>query len=170
MLLAISLGILLGILVVYILLAPIILSIDTYKNDYSIQLKGLAKASIEPHKDELLKVKIRVLFFKFYFNPIDAYFKHQKNKALKPKKKTNRKSSRQLNFKKGLQVLKTCKIKRFVMNLDTGNVITNAKLYPIFSFLNYYVGGFNINFQGQNYLSVRLQNRPIHILKTLLNP
>ncbi len=53
--------------------------------------------------------------------------------------------------------------------MDTGDVVKNAKLYPAFAFLNYHVGGFNINFQGRNQLAVRLQNRPIDIIKLFIN-
>ena len=42
----------LGILVVYLLLMPIILFIDTEKNEYYIQARGLAKANIETHEEE----------------------------------------------------------------------------------------------------------------------
>ncbi len=154
---------------VFLLLTPIILNIDTRKKEYSIHWKYLAKASLEPHKEELLRVKVKVLFFKFYFNPMDEFFKNRRVKKLKTNKPIT-KRRKHFDFYKGLKVLKTCKIKRFAWELDTGNVITNAKLYPPFAMLNYYVGGFNINFEGRNYLSVCIQNRPINILKLFINP
>ena len=168
MLLAIIL-IVLGILVTYLLLVPIILSINTQKNDYYIQLKGLAKANFEPHEEELLRIKLKVFFMTFYFYPIDEYYKRKRVKKLKSKKHKI-KSRKHLSLKKGLQVLKTFKVKQFVIDMDTGDVVKNAKLYPAFAFLNYHVGGFNINFQGRNQLAVRLQNRPIDIIKLFINP
>ncbi len=168
MLLAIIL-IVLGILVTYLLLVPIILSINTQKNDYYIQLKGLAKANFEPHEEELLRIKLKVFFMTFYFYPIDEYYKRKRVKKLKSKKHKT-KSRKRLSLYKGLQVLKTFKVKQFVIDMDTGDVVKNAKLYPAFAFLNYHVGGFNINFQGRNQLAVRLQNRPIDIIKLFINP
>ncbi len=168
MLLAIIL-IVLGILVTYLLLVPIILSINTQKNDYYIQLKGLVKANIEPHEEELLRIKLKVFFMTFYFFPIDEYYKRKRVKKLKSKKHKT-KSRKRLSLKKGLQVLKTFKVKQFVIDMDTGDVVKNAKLYPAFAFLNYHVGGFNINFEGRNQLAVRLQNRPIDIIKLFINP
>lgn len=161
--------IVLGILVTYLLLMPIILSINTLKNDYYIQLKGLAKANIEAHEDELVRIKLKVFFMTFYFFPIDEYYKRKRVKKLKPKKNKT-KSRKRLSLNKGLQVLRSCKVKQFAIDVDTGNVITNAKLYPAFAFLNYHIGGFNINFQGQNQLAVRIQNRPIDIIKVFMNP
>lgn len=168
MLLAIIL-IVLGILVTYLLLAPIILSINTQKNDYYIQLKGLAKANIELHEEELLRIKLKVIFMTFYFFPIDEYYKRKRVKKLKSKKH-KAKSRKRLSLYQGLQVLKTFKVKQFVIDMDTGDVVSNAKLYPVFTFLNYHIGGFNINFEGRNQLAVRLQNRPIDIVKTFINP
>ncbi len=168
MLLAIIL-IVLGILVTYLLLMPIILSIDTANNEYYIQLKGLARAYIEPHKEEIIRVKLKVFFMRFYFYPINEYYKRKKIKKLKSKKqKTKRRKN--LGIHKGLKVLKTIKVKQFELDMDTGNVIINAKLYPAFAFLNYYKGGFNINFIGRNRLVVRLQDRPIDIIKVFINP
>ena len=53
--------------------------------------------------------------------------------------------------------------------MDTGNCILNAKLYPLFALLNYYTGNFYINFQGRNQLVLLVKNRPIDIIKSLIN-
>ena len=62
----------LALLVTYLLLMPIILSIDTATNEYFIQLKGLARAYIEPHEEEIIRIKLNIFFMRFYFFPIDA--------------------------------------------------------------------------------------------------
>ena len=166
--LAISILILV-LLVAYLLLMPIILSINTATNEYYIQLKGLARAYIEPHKEEIIRIKLNVFFMRFYFFPIDEIIKSNKTKKLKPKKNKTKRRKR-LGIHKGLQVLKTFKVKQFAIDMDTGDVIQNAKLYPAFAFFNYYKGGFNINFEGRNRLVVCLQNRPIDIIKVFINP
>ena len=68
-----------------------------------------------------------------------------------------------------LQVVRTFKIKEFVLNIDTGNCITNAKLYPLLSIAHLCKGQFNINFQGQNQLILQIENRPVRILKAFIN-
>ena len=156
--------IVLGILVTYLLLMPIILSINTSNNEYYIQLKGLAKAYIEPHEEEIIRIKLNIFFMRFYFFPIDEIIKRNNTKKLKPKKNKTKRRKR-LSASKGLRVLKSFKVKQFAIDLDTGDVVQNAKLYPAFAFFNYYKGGFNINFEGRNRLVVRLQNRPIDIIK-----
>lgn len=155
-------------LVTYLLLIPIILFIDTSKNEYYIQLKGLARAYIEPHKEETIRIKLNVFFMRFYFFPINEIIKRNQAKKIK-QKKYKTKSRKPLGINKGLQVLKTFKVKQFAIDMDTGNVVQNAKLYPVFTFFNYYKGGFNINFEGRNRLVVHLQNRPIDIIKIFIN-
>lgn len=57
-------------LIIYVLLVPVILFVDTATNQYYIQLKGVAKASIESHKEELLRIKLKIFFLNFYFYPL----------------------------------------------------------------------------------------------------
>ena len=74
-----------------------------------------------------------------------------------------------MSFKKMLRLTRTFKVKTFMLNIDSGDAITNAKLYPIFSLLNYRGGNFNINFEGRNQLILQLQNRPIDLIKSFIN-
>ena len=159
----------LGILVTYLLLMPIVLSIDTEKNEYFIQFKGLAKAHFESHEEELIRIKLNIFFMNFYFFPIEEYHKRKQKKINQKKQKPKKTKGLKFNKYNVWLLIKSFQIKHFEMHLDTGNVITNAKLYPAFSLLNYYQGGFNINFVGYNKLFVRLQNRPIDILKIFIN-
>ena len=62
--------ILLLFLILYLLLIPIVLLIDTATNQYYIQLKGLAKASVERHVEELIRIKLKITFLCFYFYPL----------------------------------------------------------------------------------------------------
>lgn len=150
-----------------LLFVPIILFIDTNTNQYYIQFKGLAKVSVEANEEEILKLKLKVLFMNFDFFPLREHKKQIKKVDLtkvKPKKRQNR-----FSLKTGVRVLKTFKIKQFVLNIDTGDCIYNAKLYPLFTFLSYRKGNFNINFVGRNQLVLHLKNRPIYILKSFIN-
>jgi hypothetical protein len=153
-------------LLFYLLLAPISLFIDTSTNSYYIQQKGIVKASIMGDKKEVFNVKLNVFFLKFYFYPL----REKKGKS-KPKIRTKNKSKKRkfLSFKARLKLLKSFKVKKFLMDVDTGDCIINAKLYPVFALLNYKIGGFNINFQNRNQLVLYIQVRPIQIIKSFIN-
>lgn len=151
----------------YVVFIPIILHIDTVKNNYYLQLKGIAKANLLADETEIIKVKLKVFFFIFYIYPL----KQRKSCAnvKKTKKKPAKKKSQRIGLKKFLKLSKTFEIKQFRMDIDTGNCITNAKLYPIFALLNYKYGGFHVNYKDQNALLLNLENRPIRIIKSFIN-
>lgn len=153
-------------LIIYVLLVPIDLLINTNTNQYYIQIKGLAKASLEKDNVEILRIKLRMFFMNFYFHPLKYIGLTEKKKIVK-KNKVKRK--RKIGLKKSLQILKSFKVKRFDLEMDTGDYTLNAKLYPVFAFLNYNVGHFKVNFEDRNQLVLHLQNRPIDIIKSFIN-
>ncbi|WP_298493687.1 hypothetical protein [uncultured Algibacter sp.] len=154
------------ILLVALLLVPITICIDTISNLYYIKLQGLFKANLEQHETELFRIKLKILFIKYYIYPLK---KGTVNKPNKAKKIAVKKYNKRSVFLRLFRVLRTFKTKYFYMNIDTGNCITNAKLYPIIALLNYKGGHYNVNFQGQNQLVLILKNRPINIIKSIIN-
>ena len=154
-------------LLLYILVLPIVLYIDTKRDQYYIQLKGIAKANVVSNEDDILKVNLKVLFMSFHFYPFRKS-EDSKKKVKKDKPKTNKKR-RKFSVKTGLKLLKSFKIKQFFINIDTGDCIENAKLFPLFALLNYKFGGFKINFNGENQLLLHIENRLIRIIKSFIN-
>ena len=149
-----------------LLFVPIELYIDTIANQYYLRLRGLAKAKIEGDKEELLRIRLNVLFRNFYFYPLKKIGSPKAKKIEKTKSKRTRKRTR---IKKTIRVLKSFKVKRLFVNIDTGDCLLNAKLYPAFTFMNYHKGNFNINFEGRNQMVLYLRNRPIRIIKSFIN-
>ena len=149
-------------LMMYLLFAPLSIVIDTSTHSYYVELKPIIKISAVSHERELLKIHTQIFFLNFDYFPIQPI----KKKKLK---KQSKKTKRLLTIKKVFRVLKTFKIKRFFLDIDTGDCIVNAKLYPVFGLLNYKGGHFNINFNGRNKLVLHIQNRPIYIIKSFIN-
>lgn len=150
---------------IYLLFAPLVLFMDTKDNTYFVELKGLAKASFEPDRLEFLKIRLRIAFMNFDFYPL------RKSDNTKKKKIEEKKPARKgkISPKKVLALLKSFKLKKFYLNMDTGDFVLNAKLYPIFNFLDYHLGRFTINFQGKNRIVLMASNRPINIIKIFIN-
>tara|TARA_R110000772_G_C13190678_1_gene429019 strand:+ start:64 stop:558 length:495 start_codon:yes stop_codon:yes gene_type:complete len=151
-------------IVIYLLFARISLLIDTSTNRYLLKLQGICSVHAERDETEILKLRLQVFFMHFNFYPLAP----DKKKKIKPAKK-KKKSRFSFTFQQGWRFLKSFQIKRFYLDLDTGDCITNAKLYPIFSMVNYKGGNFNINFRGRNKLVLDIQNRPIYIIKSFIN-
>lgn len=154
-------------LILCVLFIPIILCIDTIKNQYYIQLRGLSKFSIEVNDDMLFKIKLKIFFFNFYLYPFKKNKPHTKIK--KEEKEIKHKTSQKISAIRVLKIIRSFKVKKFYLDLDSGNCITNAKLYPLFTLLNRTKKGFKINFEGRNELVLYIQNRPINLIKSFVN-
>lgn len=153
-------------LIVYLLLVPIILVVNTNSNEYYLQIKGLAKASVESDEKKIIKIKLKLFFFNYCFYPL-MYKVNDQNKKIESKKKKKKKMK--IGFKTTLKLLKSFKVKKLMVDIDTGDCILNAKLFPVFGFLNYHVGNFKVNFEGRNQLVFQMQNRPLNIIKSFIN-
>lgn len=155
-------------LMVYVLIVPIIFYVDTSSHQYYIQIKGVLKLSCLYDEDELVKLKLRLFGFDHYAYPLRRIQKStSKVKEVKSSKKSYAKS---LSFKKLWRILKSFEVKQFYLEIDTGDCIKNAKLYPVCACCNYYFGSrMYVNFQGRNRLVLSIQNRPIRLLKAYMN-
>lgn len=170
-----SIAIALLVILLYLLFVPLVLYIDTDNNAYYVQIRGLAKASIEGDKQELIRIRLDALFSHFYFYPLRK--KKTKKKAEKPGEKEPKKRTFHLDRAKwvkytniGRRLLHSFRLKRLEVDVDTGDCIQNARLYPVFAFLNHYAGNFRVNFQDRNRLLLQVENRPIYIIKAFINP
>ena len=158
--------ILLFLFIFYLLFVPLYFVIDVAKKQYFVRIWGLAKVSLEGHESEFIRLRLNTLFTRFYFYPLR---KKQKGDKKKIEKKAGKRGNIQSILKYGLQVFKSFKVKKLLVDIDTGDCIENAKLYPAFAFLNYHVGTFQVNFEGRVNMVLHLQNRPINIIKSFIN-
>lgn len=149
-----------------VLFVPVTGCIDTISNQYYIKIPGLAKANLEGDKSEIVRIRLVVLFFQFYLYPLRK-MKSKQKKANKDEGEL--KLKKQMPFKKMFRIIRTFKITRFLLDIDTDDYILNAKLYPLFVLLKYNGVNCNVNFQGRNQLVLCVRNRPIHIIKSFIN-
>jgi len=154
-------------LIALLLWMPIELCIDTKANNYYIRVKGLVTASIESHRTELLQINLKLPLYSHNFYPLRLSGKKKKKK--KPDSPKKKKSRKTMSMRRMLRVIRTFRIKKFKLDLDTGDSMLNAKLYPLSALLNFYYGNIGINFEGRNELALIMQNRPIRIIKSFIN-
>ena len=128
--------ILIFLFVLYLLLVPIIVFIDTDTKQYYLQLKGLAKASLEEDSKEVLRINLKTFFMSFYFYPIRS-IGAEKTKTKTKKEIKGKKSKSNIGLRTVLRIIRSFKVKIIQLNIDTGDCIANSKLYPVFAFLNY---------------------------------
>ncbi len=158
--------ILLAGLILYLLFMPLELLVDSTERLLSLRAGGLAKASVEEDPAEGIRLHLRALFMNFYWRPSDF---HKRQAAQKTKEK-QRKSTKRNFHPNWTKLLRSFRLKAFRLDLDTGDVVLNAKLFPLFTLLDYRFGGFAINFRDYNRLYLRMENRPIRLLTAIINP
>ncbi len=151
--------------IVGFLFLPIELIINTAKNQYQLTLKGIARMWLEEDEDSILKIGLKVFFFTHYFFPFDK----RKRKIQKTKERVKKKNkNRKWSFGQIVGLLRTFELKRFWLDIDTGNYITNAKLYPFFALVSFYGLPCQVNFRDTNRLVLQIQNKPIRLLKSFI--
>ena len=162
----IVLGILFIFIVLYVLFLPLDLIINTIQNQYYIRAGVLAKARFTVDENYLFRIELRTLGIPHTIYPLRKQ-KRIKKKTIAKKGKSRFKWS---YMKTAVRLIRSFELKRFSLQLDTGNCITNAKLYPVFAYFNYLGSDLQVNFKGENQLHLHLQNRPIRIVKSFINP
>ena len=143
----IIIGILLLIILTGVLFLPIGIVINTDKKEYYIKQPLIFKTQIVSDTENILKIRVRILFI-----PIAIYPFKLKGKTSDIKKKTSKKKKRR-KIRKPYQLfrklIQAIKIKRMNADIDTGNFPLNAQLIPIVQLINGNRINININFEDQ---------------------
>ncbi len=146
-----------------IVLVPLSFELNSTHNIYRIRLFMYAGARwIRKDIDSYLL--IRVLGIPFRVKPLKLFA----GRSFRPKKQKSTKLPQRNTFGKGSlmgrKVLRAIRVKKFYLNIDTGNFPLNARLFPVAAYLreqNYRV---HINFQGENDIELRATTSLIRIL------
>ena len=147
---------------------PIDLIVDTIENQYALRLGILGRVRIEKDENYLIRFRLYTLFTRFSFYPLKK--RSPKKNGKKEDKKAKKRQFKRSYIRVARRLIRSFEIKKFALELDTGNCITNSRLYPVFAFLNYRGVDCAINFIDRNSMVLHVQNRPIRILKTFINP
>ncbi len=153
-------------LLLFLVFTPVTLKIDTYSQQYYLQIWGIAKCSFVWENGPI--IRLRVPFYTFRINPLALRTKKKKKPKRKRKAETKKKRSF-MSFKKVLKLIRSFEMKEFRLELDTGNVIGNAYLFPVFFFLNRQKAQLRINYEGSNGLVIWIENRGVRMIRAFLS-
>jgi hypothetical protein len=141
----------------WFLLAPLELKIDTRTPQASLRWISIGKAKVVYEQEKWL-LKIRVWFFSKQWELEKLIFgKKKKNRIKKATRK--RKSNKNKRLRRFLSVVKTFRVTKWQIAMDTGDSIQNAWLYPL-NFFPYTRHHLYINFEEENYLLLKVRNVP----------
>jgi hypothetical protein len=160
-------GIILFLLLIlcWLLLSNLVIAFDTRTPKAEIQWGTIGKACIW-YEDEWW-LKIRILFYQKTIRISDIKSKAGKRKIVDEKKKPKKKFYLKFSLAKLFRLINTFRITEWKLAIDTGDHTRNAQLYP----MNFFPSVFRhlyINFSNENYLVLKIKNRPWKMLYALL--
>jgi hypothetical protein len=146
-------------LILWILLVPVIIKLDTSRNLYRFMLPGIVSASVVPTADFFL-IRCWVLFIPFTIDPLRMKGRSKtKQEKVKKKKKRKRPSGRKL-MKKFRNVTRAIRLRRLELDIDTDDFLLNAWLVPAFAAVNSYRNiQMQVNFEGNLFLHLDVRTR-----------
>ena len=153
---------------IYMLLMPLELVIDSYTGQYYLRAGFLARLSLEKDRLELLRLHLQVFFLNFYWRPSELQALGRQKKQSKVETKGRKKTRMTLIQVRG--VIRSFRVKVLQLEIDTGNPILNARLLPLTFMFGQRTRQIRINFRNRNFILLHLVNRPIDILKAFINP
>jgi len=145
-------------IIICVVVIPIHFSIDTDNDFYLIRQPGFFSFRIFPEKN--FSVETRIAGFKI---PLRRGRKESAKKI--PRRKTYSLASLVFLFD---GIVRSFRIHRFELDIDTGDFALNAQLVPLFHFASWQPYSLNINFMGRNYLRTAISVRPLNLIWTYL--
>lgn len=149
------------IVAIAIMLMPFRLVIDSVSGTYRLNLGHLASGELviegaQPYFD------VKVLFWKKRFNPFEMKSgeKNEKKKENKVDKESRRDKKRKpVPFRKVLAVLKSFKVNRFRIWINTGDMPLNGIMYPLVYWMAYRTKkDIGIVFYGESIVRIDIEN------------
>lgn len=138
-----------------LLVTPVTLYVDTDRDRYEIFQFPVFRFYIKV-RDGAPVPTLKLL-------GINMQLKSRSRPEPKPKQaKTGKRQGRSLDAWRFLieYLLKSLKVRRAVADLDTGNVVLNAHLVPVFLLASRDPVALNINFSGRVYFHLEVSGRP----------
>lgn len=142
----------------WFLLAPLELHIDSRTPQASLRWITIGKALIVFEENRFL-LKLQILFFYRQWDLEKLLFKDKKKKKRIEPVRKKRKGQVSKKLRKFLNLLKTFRVTRWQIAIDTGNAINNAWLYPL-NFFPITRQHLHVNFVEENYVIVTIRNVP----------
>lgn len=145
----------------WLLLAPLYLYVSTPESRYEAGLTGVFKVRIVTDERGLPQVVANLLFFSFRVPLFQFRTKEKKGLKTKAKKKKARRMTRKrirLIMRIIWKIIRSFRLKQLKLNIDTGDVIRNAYLIPVFSFAYRENIRLSVNYESRNEFILHFEN------------
>lgn len=154
-----------------LLWVPLVLELDTRRSVYRIHWWYLAQAHFVPTDGDLI-IDGRILGFKKRWSLLKLFVQRRERKKRREAFGDHKKRRKHWSWRTVKRLLQSSTIHRFDVAFDTGNVMTNAMLFPIAEVLRHNLlsqhPGIRVNFNGDNHIDLKVSNRPSRIARAYL--
>lgn len=156
----------------WVFFAPLTLYLQSEKGIAYVQWYGMAMMEMKWEDEKGLIFLFWIFGYRKEFRPKLGFWSWKKKKIKKTKKSKNQKE-KSWPFRRiqhiAWAMVRTCRVRIFRLTLDTGDVIRNAQLVPLFAHLNFWMGSnMNVNYTGKTELEIKIQNRLIDLAVAFL--
>ena len=139
----------------WVLLGPVIIFVNTESKNYSLALPGIFKAKVVPAAN-LFMIRGSIFFIPYRFNPFQKKRKKTGEENEKPRRKKRAiRPSEGLSM--GKNMLHAFRIRKLHLNIDTDDYTLNAWLIPVFSAVNSENIRLQANFEGDASMQLDLR-------------
>jgi len=138
---------LLVLLILWILLVPVIIYLDTARNRYLLILPGMFRAAVVP-SEELFHIRGRIFLVPFTVHPFQRKPEKKLEKPAKKPAKKRKKVKISGGLKLAINLLQAIRIRKLLLDIDTDDFMLNARLIPVFSMVNSEYIRLRANFTG----------------------
>jgi hypothetical protein len=154
-------------LLCWLLLSPLLISIDTRVPVVEVKWVSIASVSLFLREGKWL-LKIHVLFY----SSLKDLSSLIRRKRLPGKKAVNNKAKKPKHPLKILRaiirVAKSFTVKNWNLTFDTGDYTTNSRMYALYAY-PIIANHVHINYQSNNFFMLKMKNTPLRMLKAYLN-
>jgi len=149
-------------IICWLLFSPFEFQVDTRVPQAYFKWRSIGTAQAI-YENEMWILRIRVLFFSGQWELEKLIFRKKKNKKVKKAKHRSNKRS-PLKF---LNLIKSFRVLKWELAIDTNDSIKNAWLYPL-NFVPFTRQHLFVNFSDENYLFLVIRNAPWKVVYALL--
>lgn len=171
--LLLSIVIVIVLLLVVMLFAPIVLCLDTDRQQYYVRWLNIARAELVPSPEAWL-LRFRIIFWTFSFDLLrpETWPNSSEKKKEKPRHGGRKKRKSRFRLRRIprriWRMLQSFHWQENRIDIDTDDVIQNAYLYPLLAMMRTPHRDWQINYEGRVAIVLRAQNRLFRLLRAFL--
>lgn len=158
---------LLAALLAYLLTAPLRLEIDTSKGVLRVRFHALAGARLNATGNSLV-LQWNILGIHKDLDLL-SILTEQKKDSDRARLEKRRKNSPSIPFRKILAIIRSFKVRKFSLYIDTGDMELNGQLFPLLAGAGWFIHrDMRINFNGKNELVLDIENNALRVMRAYL--